>query len=96
MATSLLDCSCTPPDAQIFEDPENILDGFLFKLPAQAHNPDAPVYYVPSVDARTAFRMGHTSQESPALKLKDEYLGLPGKCSPESCLLNRRSLRRHR
>jgi hypothetical protein len=62
----IIDCSkCRPDDIDIYSNPENVFEGFLFRLPEQAKNPDAPVYYFAEMNARTAFKIGHRSVKVP-------------------------------
>jgi len=76
----IIDCSgCRPPDLEIFENPANVLDGFLFRMPHQAEVVDAPVYYLPAMDARSALRLGHGSVKVPGGGAVDgKIIGLAG------------------
>lgn len=75
----IIDCSkCRPDDMNIFINPENQLDGFIFKLPDQSGVPEAPVYYIPELSARTAFRMGHGSIKVPGNDIEARFVGLAG------------------
>jgi hypothetical protein len=75
----IIDCSgCTPGDIDIFSNPANKLDGILFRLRGDKGDLNAPVYFLPSVDARTAMRMGHGSVSIPGGKVAAKTLGLAG------------------
>lgn len=87
----IIDCSkCLPPDIDIYSNPENQFEGFVFKLKEQADNPDAPVYFIPSMDARTAFRMGHQGVKVPGGAVQAKSLGLAGE------LLSKKALTKNR
>jgi hypothetical protein len=75
----IIDCSdCSPGDIQIFENPANELEGFAFRLKSQGGDPMAPLYYLPSMDARSAMRMGHGSVQIPGGKVAGKMIGLAG------------------
>jgi hypothetical protein len=75
----IIDCSkCRPDEIEIFENPANELEGFAFRLKDQAGNPMAPLYYLPSIDARSAMRMGHGSVQIPGGKVAGKMIGLAG------------------
>jgi hypothetical protein len=76
----IIDCSCRPGDGQVVINPatEGVLKEFLFKLPSEAQNPNAPVYYLPDVDLRTAFRLGHKSLKVPGKNIEARVLGVAG------------------
>jgi hypothetical protein len=74
----IIDCTCRAAEMSIFEDPANKLQGFLFKMPSEVKNADAPIFYVPSLDAKTAFRVGHGALKIPGDKLVGRVLGLAG------------------
>ncbi len=68
-----------PAHIQILVDPEDVIQGLLFKLPRQAKNANAPVYYIPEMNARTAFRMGHSSIKIPGESIEGRVLGICGR-----------------
>ncbi len=83
----IIDCSkCAPNDIDIYTDPANEMGGLIFRLPEEAKNHQAPVYYVPQMSARTAFRMSHGSLKVPGGKVKARLVGVAGDVFSKSML----------
>jgi hypothetical protein len=59
-------------------NPGDILEvnGFVFKLPAQAGNADAPVYFLSKLGAKTAWKLSHESVKVPGRNLEGRVLGV--------------------
>lgn len=75
----IIDCSrCSADDRTIYSNPANILDGFLFRLPAEQGNRYAPVYFVPQSNMAAAFRAGHRKLQVPDANIDAHLLGLAG------------------
>lgn len=90
----IIDCTkCSvenPGDIVINPGDMGTLKGFVFKVPEQAANPHAPLYYFPEVDLRDAFRIGHQSLKAPSQSLKTRHLGLAGEMFSTRILAERK------
>jgi hypothetical protein len=75
----IIDCSdCVGPDRDIYINPANRVKGFLFKLPEQKENKEAPLFFVPEMKASKAFKMAHTSLNLPGDSVEGRLVGLAG------------------
>jgi hypothetical protein len=76
----IIDCSSCAANNEVVILPETPgrLKGFAFKLPRDAADRNAPVYYMPETDLRTAFRIGHKSVKVPGSLVEGRVLGLAG------------------
>lgn len=75
----IIDCSgCRDIPGEEVINPADFdeVSGFVFKVPAQANNPDAPVYFLSKLGAKTAWKLSHESVKVPGRTLEARVLGI--------------------
>lgn len=84
----IIDCSNCAEDQETVILPETPgrLKGFAFKVPRPGADPGAPVYYLPEIDLRAAFRMGHRAVRVPGRFVEGRVLGIAGEMFSASAL----------
>jgi len=85
----IIDCTkCAPEGGEVisFPEAEGRIKGFAFKLPKESRNRNAPLYFVPELEVRDAFRMGHRALKVPGNFVEGRILGIAGEIFSEDIL----------
>ena len=75
----IIDCSsCRDIPGEVVINPADFdeVGGFFFKVPAQAGTPEAPVYFLSKLEAKTAWKLSHESVKVPGRSLEARVLGI--------------------